>query len=179
MGEKFTDFINKMDEAAKINKNGFNPDEKIESYRRLVNSLYADIDSWLSEGLDSGKIKTGVVPITITEEKLGSYIVDEKWIQIGNARIQLHPIGTILIGTNARVDMTFGSQDVMIIRTGENVESPGDLIHVEIDGEATKKRKSPGKTVWKYVKDESPRSFVKLDKDRFEDLIIEVVDGNR
>ncbi len=179
MGKKFTDFINKMDEEAKNNKNGFNPAERIDKYRNLVNSLYADIDSWLSEEIESGKILTGIVPITITEERLGSYAVDEKWIQIGNARIQFHPVGTILIGTDARVDMVYGAKDVMIIRAGENIESPYGTNLKEINGDSAKKRMSPGKSVWKYVKDGYRLSYVTLNKDRFEDLIIEVVDGNR
>lgn len=178
MGKKFTDFVNKMDEEAKKDKNGFNPAERIESYRSLVNSLYTKIDSWLNEGLEAGKIQTGVVPITITEERLGPYSIDEKWIQIGNARIQFHPVGTILIGTNARVDMTYGTKDVMIVRTGENVVGPGDLIEIKENGESPKKKRSPGKSVWKYVKEGHRLSYVTLDKDRFEDLIIEVVDGN-
>lgn len=179
MGKKFTDFINKMEEESKKDKKGFNPEERIESYRNLVNELYANIDSWLNEELVAGKILTGVVPITISEEQLGSYIVDEKWIQIGNARIQFHPIGTILIGTDARVDMVYRSKDIMIIRTGENVVGPGDLIEVEVNGEPPKKRRFPGKSVWKYVKEGHRLSYVTLDKDRFEDLIIEVVDGHR
>ena len=179
MGKKFTDFINKMEEEAKKDNNGFNPTERIESYRNLVNSLYADIDVWLREELESGKIMTGIVPITIREEQLGSYAVDEKWIQIGNARIQFQPVGTILIGTNARVDMTYRSKDIMIIRTGENVVGPGDFIEVEVNGKPPKKRRSPGKSVWKYVKEGHRLSYVTLDKDRFEDLIIEVVDGHR
>lgn len=177
MGKKFTDFINKMDEEAKKNKAGFNPSERIKAYQDLVNSLYADIDSWLREEMESGKILTGVVPITITEERLGTYAVDEKWIQIGNARIQLQPVGTLLVGTNARVDMTYDSKDVMIIRTGENVESPYDLISVEINGEPSKKRKQGGKSVWKYVKANQRLSYVTLDKERFEDLIMDIVDG--
>ncbi len=179
MGKKFTEFINKMDEEAKNNKNDINPAERINSYRALVNSLYADIDSWLSEGLKEGKIQTGIVPITITEDQLGPYAVDEKWIQIGNARIQFHPVGTILIGTNARVDMIYGAKDVMIIRAGENVESPYGPSQVEMNGEHATKRRSSGKSVWKYVKDGYRLSYVTLNKDRFEDLIIEVVDGNR
>lgn len=179
MGKKFTDFINKMDEEAKNNKKEFNPAKRIESYQKLVNSLYADIDSWLSEGLEAGKIQTGTVPITITEEQLGSYAVNAKWIQIGNARIQFHPVGTILIGTTARVDMIYGDKDVMIVWIGENIDYPGNLIHIEVNGEFSKKRKSPGKSVWKYVKDSPKLSYVKLDKDHFEDLIIDVVDGNR
>ena len=72
MGTKFNDFINKMDEEAKNNKKSFNPEEKIVKFKDLVNSLYADIDTWLHEEIEAKKILTGLVPITITEEQLGT-----------------------------------------------------------------------------------------------------------
>lgn len=168
MGKKFTDFINKMEEEAKKDKNGFNPGERIEYYRNLVKSLYADIDSWLDEEIKDGKIKTGTESVTITEEPLGRYSIDQKWIQIGNANIQFQPIGTMLVGTNARVDMVYRSKDVMIIREGKNVDSP-----------YYPHKRAKGKEVWKYVKYDEQLSYVTLDKDRFEDLIIQIVDGDR
>lgn len=63
MSKRFSDFVNRMLEEAKTSKPGFDPSKRIESYRRYVNALYADIDKWLKEGLEAGKVKTGLVPI--------------------------------------------------------------------------------------------------------------------
>lgn len=175
MGKKFTDFVNSMNEQAKEEKKEFNPQERIDSFVTLVNSLYSNIDEWLNEGLQNGSITTGVAPITVREELLGSYVVDTKWIQIGKARILLEPIGTVMIGTNARIDMRYKSQSVMIVRTGENVEGPGNLISIRIAGEPERRQASAGRAVWKYVRDKRRLSYVTLTKDSFEDLIMDMV----
>lgn len=139
--------------------------------------MYDDIDGWLEEELQSKAITTGTVPVTIVEERLGSYQTMNKWIQIGCERIELHPVGTIMIGTNARIDVTCNSKEVMIVRTGENVDGPGSLISVRIvvNGEPEPARKrNPGKPVWKYVKKEQRFSYVTLNKKSFENLIMEL-----
>lgn len=175
MGKKFNDFVNKMNERAKEKKTEFDPAARIKSFKDLVSSLYADIDNWLEEGLQAETIKTGIDPITITEELLGAYQTFEKWIQIGNARITFHPVGTIMIGTDARIDMKYRSREVMIVRTGENIEGPGNLISVQIVGEPARRQTPAGKPVWKYVKDRQRLSYVTLNKDSFENLLMDLV----
>lgn len=177
MGKKFTDFVKSLNEEEKKKSSEFNPKERIETFQVLVDSLYNDINGWLEEELQSGAITTGAVPVTIVEEQLGSYQTMNKWIQIGRERIELHPVGTIMIGTNARIDMTCRSKEVMIVRAGENVNGPGSLISVPIvgDGETEPARKrNPGKAVWKYVKKEQRFSYVTLNKESFENLIMEL-----
>lgn len=177
MGKKFDDFVNKMDESAKKSKNGFDPMARIERFQKLVKALYDEIDGWIRESLDAGKIQTGDVPVSITEELLGSYSIQEKWIQIGNAKIIFRPIGTILIGTDARIDMIYRSKTVMIVRTGENVDGPGNLISIRVNGEPVKKNKPVGKSVWKYVSANYRLSYVTLNKENFENLIMDVING--
>lgn len=177
MGKKFDEFVNKLDEDSKRAPKEFNPTKRIDKFRRLIQSLYSTIDEWLEKELLSQKIKTGEVPITISEEMLGSYQVDEKWIQIGNAKIIFQPIGTILIGTDARVDMIYRSKTIMIVRTGDDIEGPDDLIHFQEDGKPEPKKKGKGESVWKYVKANQRLSYVALNKETFQDLIINLVNG--
>ena len=178
MGKKLTDFINRLDEEAKKNRDDLEPEKRINAFNDQVNALYAEIDSWLLEEIESGKVKTGTVQINITEDRLGTYPVDEKWIQVGYARIQLQPIGTMLIGTDARIDMTYRNNDVMLIRAGVNVKSPYDFLPAKENGRKPNEDETPGEMVWKYVKEGRQLSYVTLNKDRFEDLIIDIIDGN-
>lgn len=178
MGKKFDDFVTKLDEEAKKEKKGLNPQERIDLFTLSVYGLYNDIDNWLKDGIERGKIQTGVVPITITEEALGSYSIEEKWIQIGNARLTLQPIGTILIGTRARVDMTYKDRSVMIIIAGENITSPSDMISIRVNGERERKEKDPGKSIWKYVKKNNRMSYVSLNKETFEGIIMSLINGD-
>ena len=179
MGKKFTDFVNNMNEQAKEKKSEFDPQKRIDTFVNLVNSLYSSIDEWLSEGIGNGSITTDVETVTITEERLGSYRVAMKWFQIGKARFILEPIGTIMIGTNARIDMRYKSQSVMIVRTGENVEGPGNLISIHVQGEPVRRPAPAGKAVWKYVKDRHRLSYVTLNKESFENLIMDLVNEAR
>ena len=179
MGKKFTDFVNSMNEQAKEKKKEFNPQERIDFFKNLVKSLYDEIDEWLDEGLKQETIKTGLEPIQINEELLGPYTIDSKWILIGNAKLMLLPVGTVMIGTNARIDLIYKSQSVMIVRTKESVEGPGNLISIHIEGEPVRRQAPTGKTVWKYVRDRKRLSYVTLNKDSFEDLIMDLVNETR
>lgn len=179
MAKKFTDFVNGLNEQAKEKKKEFNPQERIDKFVSLVNSLYATIDEWLKENIADGSITTDVEQVTIMEERLGPYKVNSKWIQIGEARFIFEPRGTIMIGTNARIDMRYKTQTVMIVRTGENVEGPGDLITIEVNGEIAHKPAPAGKPVWKYVKDRHRLSYVTLTKESFEKLIMDLVNETR
>lgn len=179
MGKKFNDFVNKLDEEAKKKRHEFNPQERIEKFQTIVNGLYNDIDAWLQPNIEDGKIQTGLVPRMIFEEALGSYAIDDKWLQIGNARLSLRPVGTILIGTNARVDLSYKTKNIMIVRTGEKIESPGQLITIRFEGEPAPKKKDPGKEVWKYVKENGRISYSTLNKESFENLVMNLIDDAR
>lgn len=179
MAKKFTLFVDSLNKQSKGGKQDFNPQDRIARFVALVNSLYSNIDEWLHDYLVDGTITTGIVPTTISEEVLGPYKVDEKWIQIGRARILFEPIGTIMIGTIARIDMVYKAKRVMIVRTGENIVGPGNLISIEIDGEPPRKPIPAGKAVWKYVKDKHRISYVTLNKESFEDLIMDTINEAR
>lgn len=179
MGKKFTDFVNNMNEQAKEKKSEFDPQKRIEMFVNLIKSLYASIDEWLKDGIENGSITTDVETVTITEERLGPYRVESKWFQIGKARFILEPVGTIMIGTNARIDMRYKTQSVMIVRIGENVEGPGNLISIHVQGEPARRTTPAGRAVWKYVKDRRRLSYVTLNKDSFENLIMDMVNEVR
>lgn len=176
MGKKFNEFVKSMNEKAKEDNKTFNPADRIEKFTTLVDGLYRSIREWLYEGIESGGITTGTVPITIREERLGAYTANSMWIQIGTARVTLTPIGTILIGTNARVDLQYKAKEVMIIRTGENIEGAGELIEVRVNGVVEGgPRPKPGQDVWKYVSDKRRMTYKALNKDNFQDLIMNVI----
>lgn len=127
---KFDDFINQEKEAAKDNV-GFNAPERIKKFKSLIDELYYIIDhEWLSPYIDNGTITTGLCDKTITEEKLGSYIVKEKYLEIGRKRVMLSPVGTILIGTDARIDIEYQTKSFMIVHIGENVQGFSDMLNL-------------------------------------------------
>lgn len=174
----FTDFVKEKNEKAnKDSKRGtINPAERIAFFVKEIEHLYNCIDTeWLKDELLNHSISTGLTQITIREESLGIYNVDSKWLQIGNERVTLQPIGTVMIGTNARVDLIYKEKNVMLVLIGENVEQGSDLISIKVNGEYTKPPKKSGKSVWKYVTKNNRLSYITLTKSSFQNLLMDIM----
>lgn len=172
----FQKFIKEQNERSNGKKNGFDPEKRIEQFRKWVADLYQLIDTeWLKEELANGDVTTGKTPITVTEESLGAYQIDAKWIQIGEHRLTMKPVGTIIIGTKARVDLVYKSVNRMFVFVGENVDGARDMISVQIAGEPAPKRKDAGKAVWKIVNPKGRYDYLKANKSNFENVIMEVI----
>ena len=111
----FYDFLNQQNEKVKKEKT-FNASECITKYQGLIRDLYNKIDTeWLGEYVNRGLVKTGECPFSVTEEMLGTYQVQSKWIEIAGQRISIEPVGTILIGTDARLDVVYRGKERMIV----------------------------------------------------------------
>ena len=111
----FNDFLKRQNEKVQ-KENAFNAAEHIVKYQGLIRDLYTKIDTeWLGEYVRNGQVKTGESTCSITEEMLGTYTVQSKWIEISGQRISIEPVGTILIGTDARVDIVYRGKERMII----------------------------------------------------------------
>lgn len=123
-------------------------------------------NDWLKDYLNNGVTITSE-ETTIFEERLGTYTVDSRLITIGCHNIKHTPIGTILIGTPARIDMEYGSSSAMFVMVGENITCASDQIVITVNGERTRKRKDPGQLVWKYVKNNRQRNYVAVTADTF------------
>lgn len=114
----FETFV-KDEKRAALEKGAFNASERIEKFKCVVQGFYKKVETeWLKPFIDKGDITINRFPVTIFEERLGGYQIDAETFSIGGKRFQLTPIGTILIGTDARIDITFGSKSLMIIRKG-------------------------------------------------------------
>lgn len=172
----FKKFLKEQNDRCNGMKKEFDPQKRIEEFCEYVAGLYHLVDTeWLNEELADGSVTTGTTPITVTEERLGAYQIDAKWIQIGEHRLMLRPVGTIIIGTKARVDLIYKSVDRMFVLVGENVESARDTIRVHVVGEPKPKRKEPGKAVWKIVNPNGRYDYQKANKSNFEKVIMEVI----
>ena len=174
----FTDFVKeKNDEANKDSKRGnINPAERIAFFVKEVERLYEYIDTeWLKDEIQNQSISTGLTQISIREESLGIYNVNSKWLQIGSERVTLQPIGTIMIGTKARVDLIYKEKNIMLVLIGESMAHGSDLISIKINGEYARPPKKTGKLVWKYVTKNNRLSYITLTKSSFQELLMNIM----
>ncbi|CAB5626194.1 Uncharacterised protein [Klebsiella pneumoniae] len=111
----------------------FDPAEQIEEYISLVEKLYTITLESIDELIKDGLIKQSRKKISINEESLGDYEIDSLILTINSSKIKFEPVGTMLIGSKGRVDVTgpFGKEKFILIRKG--VKSPSDLIKVRVN----------------------------------------------
>lgn len=174
---KFEDFLKKENERVK-GTGSFNAIERIEKFKSVVNDLYSKIENeWIKQYIESGAIRISDSNISIHEERLGTYQMISKSIEFGGKRITLRPIGTIMIGTDARVDIVYRAKEVMIVRVGENVE--GFSISITENGKPVGKRLPTSKPVWKYVNKRNRTSYITLNAETFQNLLMALTDETR
>ena len=173
----FDDFVKKQNEKAKPVP-AFNPQERIDTFKKHVEEFYNSVcNEWLKDNIEKGLIKTSRQTIRIHEESLGFYEIDALNITIGDIVVNLRPIGTILIGTRGRIDISYRSRSGMFVLTGENIESPRAHIAIRVNGEMPPKQKDPGREVWKFVDRRGMMSYVSLNAEVFQEIIMELING--
>ena len=77
----------------------------IQEWKQAIESLYAQIRTYLAEYEKDSSLIISEEGIRLTEETLGSYGVQTMKIAAGPATIIIQPIGRMIIGAQGRVDM--------------------------------------------------------------------------
>lgn len=109
--DSFEKFLEKKNQPEKA----VNWDERKNSWVKSVNSLYADINTWLNPFINRSLISVRTKDISIYEQFIGSYDLKQLDIVVGKDIISLIPRGTLILGSNGRIDMKGPKGDLFII----------------------------------------------------------------
>ncbi len=167
----------------------FDKYEQIEENRILVNDWYKIALDRIKELIHEGLIQESREKISINEELLGEYEIDALVLTINNKKIKFEPVGTMLIGSKGRVDVTgpFGKEKFLLIRKG--VKSPSELVKVRVHVSGTPKQeednkieesKKPSISDWEWKTMPSDSRWVKFDDvnaDTMTDIIMRMING--
>lgn len=180
----FDDFVESKTEKSKT----IDWESKKILWLTKVDELYNQIESWLSDWIKEKKISISKNETrTVVEEHIGKYEVPVMKISIGNEKIELNPVGTLIIGGRGRVDVKGSAGEVMLILLGRN-DRPGVSVKVftsEKEAEEDRKKREretipepkPEELIWKYAR-KSPRlEYFELDKALLEEILM-AVSGN-
>lgn len=150
--------------------------QTIDDYKSLVEQFYDLVYYWLKPFIDKGKIEISKSEIDITEKKLGTYQIQTLQISFSNKLVELKPKGTIMVGTDARIDVVYlGLGREMIVRAPKKMTSTLQMINTNVEGEKTKKSKSYGEMEWKLVETSNRMQLRSLNKDTFEQMLVSIV----
>src|SRR3546814_2714718 len=102
--------------------------------------LYELVNKSLGDYVKSGDVSISRSPVTLHEEQLGSYQVDQLEILLGRQIVRLKPIGTFLIGARGRVDMVGPRGSVRFVIVPPASQKPSIEITVSIGEDATDRK---------------------------------------
>lgn len=141
-----------------------------------LDGLYSQVIEFLEEFVAAGSIHYGFTDVTLTEENIGIYVARRMNIKIGRRQeVFLDPVGTLLVGCRGRVDVVGSAGRAQLVLVDENAKSAADLITVKIGVlPSPPAAQRPISWTWKIVSRDIRRSFVKLDKDSFFELLMEI-----
>lgn len=173
----FDSFVQKQQDK-KTELNEFWGRER-DQYIDYVNKAYEAIEEFLADWTSNGSVTIQYHDHEIHEENTGVYNVRKCIIAIGSKFIALTPIGTQLIGTKGRIDISgvFG-RSRMILADKDATGLRFKVLHVDPnDPEAVKKDLPPEKEIdwtWKIVSNPPNMKFDDFNRENFLSKIMEI-----
>lgn len=177
----FDDFVQTRTARAKRSAEAFNRTEKLDTWLRELDALYNAMEGYLRSYLDSGQITVERRPVQLREELLGTYDAEELAVSIGNDEVVARPIGTLLIGSSGRVDLSGPQRTRRIVL----LEKGGPVVKITVAGAGATNDTSTQSPMrgdidhrgWYLVTQPPAATATALDEDSFRDAIMDVSSG--
>ncbi len=181
MGKKdFEDFLNQQVQEKDSGKEK-DWDAKRDEWIRYLDQFYKTVEQFLSEYIDSGKIRLTYSKKNIIEEYIGEYSVKVLQMELGPHTVKLEPIGTNLIGAKGRVDLIGANGKVRFVLVDRTSSGPKNKMTVRVSGEkAPEEEKEENKDIewsWKIATPPPHIQYIDLEQDTFFDALMEIVGG--
>jgi len=177
--KEFSDFINRQRPPVAKDEKPVDWGAEKEQWLKYLNELYQMVEAFLKEFIENGSIVFEYKRLVLSEENIGEYEVRVMVLTFGTNQIKLTPIGTLLIGTKGRVDMTGPKGTVRMILADK--DSTGIKIIVRMldaNAPAVQEEAKPINWEWKVVVTNAPgMSYQKLTQDTFFNALMEVSNG--
>lgn len=170
MASVFDEFVKRKTQQS----DDFDRNERIEKWRSKLSDLNKQVDSYLKDFTESGAIKIARHPLALHEELLGSYEVDGTDISIGDTKVELKPLGTILLGGIGRADLVGRGEPIMLVLAQKTADRPEVRITF---GDQTQREDKPldwSEWVWKIAIRQPSLRYIELSKSTFQDALMSV-----
>ena len=174
----FDDFVRQRANQARQTAEVLNRDETLADWRRELDTLYSAMEGYLQSYTESGQITIERRSVELTEEYLGTYDAEALAMSIGNDEIIAQPVGTRLIGSRGRVDLTGPRKTLRIVL----LEKGGPAAKITISGEDGPIERSSHSLIrgevdhrgWYFATRPPAATVTAFDEDSFRDAIMDV-----
>ena len=175
-GQEFSEFIRRKTAQAE-EENAVDWDRRREQWLSELDSLFAKMVRHLKPYTNTNEIEIERTTTTLKEDYIGTYEVEMLTFKIGRDKVFATPIGTLLIGSRGRVDLS-GPKSTLRIVLLDRDDPP---INTATDrGDRVKKIGRPlalgeiKESGW-YIATEPPKSvFVSFCEDTFREALMDV-----
>lgn len=180
--KEFAEFINRQAPIAPAGPPPPEPDwaAELQQWLKHLADLYALVDSALADFTAKGQIVVESREIELTEENIGRYRAPSRIIKFGTNTISMVPIGTLLIGTKGRVDMTGPRGVIRLILADKSSTGVSVTIQVRTEGMPPPEPPAPKKIDWEWkmvLRNTGMPKYQKLTPEVFLDALIEIANG--
>lgn len=189
--KEFDDFV-KREKSAATTESLIDWDKERTDWTAHLDSLYKQIETFLSKYTAEGSIRIEYKDLELNEENIGTYVVRKMIIHIGRQEVTLTPIGTMLIGSKGRVDVEGGAGKARLTLVDKDAVDARSMIRVKsaVDARSmisvkvtigTQKSSEPEKEAekniewaWKIATSPPVIRFIDLNAESFFQMIMEV-----
>ena len=177
----FDDFVKQRTDQARQSAEVLNREETLAGWLRELDALYSAMEGYLQSYTESGEITIERRSVELTEDYLGTYDAEALAMSIGNDEIVAQPVGTMLIGSSGRVDLTGPRKTLRIVL----LEKGGPAMKITISGDDGPIETSGRSLVrgevdhrgWYFATRPPAVTVTALDEDSFRDAIMDVSGG--
>jgi hypothetical protein len=138
------------------------------------------VDFALADFTAKGQIAVELGEIELTEENIGRYKAPSRTIKFGTNTISMVPIGTLLIGTKGRVDMTGPRGVIRLILADKSSTGVRVTVQVRTAGMPPPELPAPRKIDWEWkmvLKNTGSPAYQKLTQEVFLNALMEIANG--
>ena len=180
MTDTFDDFVDRQNQLAKDAEQSVDWAKELEEWRAYLKQFKSSVADFLQEHMQQDRVRLEYKAKRNSEENIGNYDVEVITIMIGNAKVELDPVGTVLIGAKGRVDMKGPKGTVKVVLVPKHSKGTGLGMQALGHGETRKEQeneKQPIEWVWKLATPPPSVKYTEFTKESFRTAIMEVVNG--
>ena len=175
----FDEFVNRQNQIAEAEQS-VDWTAELDEWRDYLEQFKNSVVEFLQEYVEQRKVQLKCKTKKITEDKIGSYDVQAITIKIGNTKVELEPIGTLLIGSKGRVDMKGPKGTVKIVLVPKDAKAADIRVQLLSHGrkrQTEKEERTTTEWAWKLTTPPPNIRYTELKKESFHTAIMEVVNG--
>lgn len=181
--DRLDEFVRAQAKVAEAARVSFDPEKEKALWLAKLEELYGLTKESVGEYIGDGTVRLDFSDVEISEESLGRYRAREAHLYVGRQLVKLTPIGTFLIGSRGRVDMTGPKGIVRLLLVPPKATRPEVRINVIVPGSPrqapapAQPGPPPEEWVWKIATQPPRITFIDLTKESFRDALAGVVNG--